>query len=77
MILHFNTAACSVKVLFSILRNAKSEHFKIFLQKELFLIPVVFTIMPEPVNAGIDPGIVLRHQILLFPYLLTKNMNHL
>jgi hypothetical protein len=47
------------------------------MQKELFLIPVVFTIMPEPVNAGIDPGFVLRHQILLFPYLLTKNMNDL
>ena len=26
------------------------------MQKELFLLPVVFTIMPEPVNAGIDPG---------------------
>ena len=24
--------------------------------KELFLLPVVFTIMPEPVDAGIDPG---------------------
>ena len=26
------------------------------MQKELFLLPVVFTIMPKPVNAGIDPG---------------------
>ena len=26
------------------------------MQKELFLLPVVFTIMPEPVNACIDPG---------------------
>jgi hypothetical protein len=52
--LHSNTSARSAKVLFSILRNAKSESILNIYAKELFLLPVVFTIMPEPVNAGID-----------------------